>query len=149
MCKFPKCSLNEHLFACVCWREFVVIPDASWRLLGVQHFSSFFHLCFPSPFFLCFVSFLPCTPPTYLFTWMLWPWYLSISQALKNTDHKTNLCSFQPVGEIANSFAGLVLFLHVSVCVISVFGELGEGKLFQLKKLCSSSNISTLPGHYY
>lgn len=39
------------------------------------------------------------------------------SQVLKNTDHKTNLCSFQPVGEIANSFAGLGLFLHVSVCV--------------------------------
>ena len=68
---------------------------------------------------------------------------------LKNTDHKTNLCSFQPVGEIANAFAGLVLFLHVSVCIISVFGELGEGKLLQLKKFCSSSNISALPGHYY
>lgn len=53
---------------------------------------------------------------------------------LKNTDHKPNLCSFQPVGEIGNSFAGLVLFLHASVCVISMFGELGEGKLFQLKK---------------
>lgn len=53
---------------------------------------------------------------------------------LKNTDHKTNLCSFQPVGEIANSFAGLVLFLHVSVCVISMFGEPGEGKLCQVKE---------------
>lgn len=68
---------------------------------------------------------------------------------LKNTDHKTNLCSFQPVGEIANLFAGLVLFLHVSVCVISMFGEPGEVKLCQVKKFCSSSNISTLVGQYY
>lgn len=68
---------------------------------------------------------------------------------LKNTDHTTNLCSFQPVGEIANSFAGLALFLHVTVCVISMFGEPGEGKPCQVKEFCSSSNISTLPGHYY
>lgn len=68
---------------------------------------------------------------------------------LKNTDHKTNLSSFQPVGEIAKSFAGLVLFLHVSVCVISMFGEAGEGKLCQVKEFCRSSNISTLPRHYY
>lgn len=70
---------------------------------------------------------------------------------LKNTDHKTNLCSFQPVGEIANLFAGLVLFLHVSVCIIFMFGYYfpGEGKLCQVKEFCSSSNISTLPGHYY
>lgn len=54
---------------------------------------------------------------------------------LKNTDHKTNLCSFQPVGEIANLFAGLVLFLPVSVCVISMFGEPGEGKLCQVRVL--------------
>lgn len=44
---------------------------------------------------------------------------------LKNTDHKTNLCSFQPVGEIANLFAGLVLFLHVSVCNIHVWRTWG------------------------
>lgn len=68
---------------------------------------------------------------------------------LKNTDHKTNLCSFQPVGEIANLFAGLVLFLHVSVCGISMFGEPGEAKLCQVKEFCSSSNISTLLGQYY
>lgn len=52
---------------------------------------------------------------------------------LKNTDHKTNLCSFQPVGEIANSFAGLVLFLHVSVCVISVW-RTWRGKTISMKK---------------
>lgn len=35
VCVNSLCSLNEHLLGCVCWREFVIIPDVSQSLLGV------------------------------------------------------------------------------------------------------------------